>query len=304
MTEFLDKLNEQFSIENTVDIKQNLQSELLYIEINNQYANAIIQLQGAHLTAWTPSNHKPVIWLSTATKFTPGKSIRGGIPVCWPWFGAHATQSNFPAHGFARTVLWEIESIIAVDSGKTQVTLRLSKDNIPEKQWPFTTTVHCIFTIGKELEIELLTVNKGEEDIVLGEALHTYFNVSDVRTILIEGLTDCDYLDKLDDFTNKTQSGTLAIKSEVDRIYLATDQTCIIEDIGFNRRITVSKKGSLSTIVWNPWVETANKMGDLGENGYLNMICVESGNAAQDVATVKPQQQHSLVVCYSIDEIN
>ncbi|MFV2059872.1 MAG: D-hexose-6-phosphate mutarotase [Gammaproteobacteria bacterium] len=304
MNNSLEKLNQQFAIEHSVAIKQNPQSELLYIEIKNKSSTATIQLQGAHLTDWTPVNHKPVIWLSALAKFRPGKSIRGGIPICWPWFGAHQTHTSYPAHGFARTALWEIESTDTVDTGKTQIKLRLPENNIPESQWPFNTAVYCIFTIGKELEIELVTTNNSQEDIIIGEAFHSYFNVSDVSTILISGLSDCRYQDKLDDFTLKNQSGNIDIKQEVDRIYIATDHNCIIEDLGFNRTISIVKKNSLSTVVWNPWLATATKMGDLGDEGYLKMICVESGNATHDVVTLKPEQRHNLYVRYCVDEIN
>jgi len=303
MNTLLDNLNKQFSIKDSVVLKQHQHNELLYIEIKNQYASATIQLQGAHLTQWNPINQKPVIWLSTEAKFDVAKSIRGGIPICWPWFGAHEANSHYPAHGFARTVIWDIDSIMTVESGKTKIKLRLPKENYPEKQWPLDTELFCIFTIGQELEIELVTTNNSQENIIIGEALHSYFNVSNVSTILIDGLADRDYLDKLDNFNRKTQSGNIEIKHEVDRIYTATEHNCFIEDLGFNRRIKISKKGSLSTIVWNPWSETANKMADLGKDGYLNMICVESGNAAHDVVTLKPEQQHTLSVCYSLEDV-
>ncbi|MFV1984210.1 MAG: D-hexose-6-phosphate mutarotase [Thiohalomonadales bacterium] len=306
MNEFLNLLNKKFAIDGSVVIKEIDPSEknsLLYIDINNEFASATIHLQGAHLTAWAPNNAVPVIWLSEAAKFVSNKSIRGGIPICWPWFGENQTNREYPAHGFARTVLWEIESIEILNSGKTQVILSLPQNNIPSTQWQFNTQVQCIFTIGQTLELEIVTYNHGKEKIVIGEALHTYFNVCDVRNILIVGLDECEYLDKLEKFKNKTQSGSIAIKQEIDRIYLSTLQDCIIEDLGFNRRIKILKKGSLSTIVWNPWCDTANKMGDLGDNGYLNMICVESANAAQNVVTIEPEQKHSLFVQYTIEEI-
>jgi D-hexose-6-phosphate mutarotase len=150
----------------------------------------------------------------------------------------------------------------------------------------------------------LVTYNNSSENIVIGEALHSYFNVSDVRNIIITGLDGCEYMDKLDDFKCKTQSGNIDIKEEVDRVYTATDHSCVIEDVGLNRKINIIKESSLSTIVWNPWEQTANKMGDLGKAGYLNMICVESGNAAQDVVTIEPNKKHTLFVRYEIEALN
>jgi len=304
MSKLLTQLNQQFSIDGSLLIKQHSNDGLLFIEVTNSHASAIIQLQGAHLTKWTPNNSQPVIWLSSAAKFTLNKSIRGGIPICWPWFGAHQTSSDYPAHGFARTVQWTIVSTQTLSSGDTQIILSLPKANIPESQWAIDTQLECIFTIGKSLELELITHNHSSEDCIISEALHTYFNVSDVRNSLIDGLDDCEYLDKLDNFKRKIQSGNVEIKHEVDRVYVSTTHDCIIEDLAFNRRIIISKKGSASTIVWNPWQETAAKMGDLGDEGYLNMICVESGNAAQDVVTVESNQKHSLYVRYSIENID
>ncbi len=304
MNNVLTQLNEQFAIEGSIEIKQIESNELLYIDISNEFASAVIQLQGAHLTTWQPHNSKPVIWLSEDAKFVSQKSIRGGIPICWPWFGAHQTNPAFPAHGFARTVMWQIESTELLNSGESQLLLSLHPDDIPSSQFTPDTRVECIFTIGQTLELELVTYNHSSETIIIGEALHTYFNVSDVRNILVDGLAECEYLDKLDNFNSKRQSGNIEIKQEVDRVYVSTEQDCIIEDIGFNRKINITKKGSLSTIVWNPWLETANKMGDLGENGYLNMICVESGNASHDVVTIDAGQKHSLVVRYSLEDIN
>ncbi|VAW98442.1 Aldose 1-epimerase family protein YeaD [hydrothermal vent metagenome] len=305
MNDSLSALNEKFAIDGSVIFKQieDEHNNLLSIEIRNQYAFAEIQLQGAHLTTWTPNNSIPVIWLSEDAKFTANKSIRGGIPICWPWFGAHQSDSNFPAHGFARTVQWQVESIEVLKTGETQVLLILPELNIPVTQWSVESKVQCIYTVGQTLEVELITHNLSQENIVIGEALHSYFNVSDVRNIIIEGLDECQYLDKLDDFKCKIQAGNIDIRQEVDRVYIATDQECIIEDLGYNRRIRINKKGSLSTIVWNPWLETATKMADLGQDGYLSMVCVESGNAAQDVITIKPDNKHSLTVCYSVDEI-
>jgi len=303
MNNALEQLNEQFSIDDSVVIKQSRQNDLLYIEIKNDCASATIQLQGAHLTAWTPNNSVAVIWLSEQAKFDQRKSIRGGIPICWPWFGDNSTNNNLPAHGFARTVLWQIEAIEIVNPGETKVILSLPKKYIPTAQWPLDTQVECIFTIGQTLELELVTHNNSKEEMQIGEALHTYFNVSNVENILIDGLDECEYLDKLDNFKRKTQSGNIEIKQEIDRVYIGTNQDCTIEDLGFNRRIIISKKGSMSTIIWNPWLETAKKMGDLGKDGYSKMICVESGNAATDAVSIKPDKKHSLIVRYSVEQI-
>ena len=158
--------------------------------------------------------------------------------------------------------------------------------------------------VGAALEIELVTRNLSNNAITIGDALHTYFEVSDVRKLSIHGLEACPYLDKVDGSKRKQQSGPVTISAEVDRIYLDSTADCSIDDPGFKRRLRISKRGSRSTVVWNPWIEKATKMGDLGENGYLNMICVESTNAADDVVTIAPAGEHRLWVRYSVESLD
>ena len=271
------------------------------VEVKNSYSTATIALQGAHVLSWSPVDAHPVIWLSDDARFLPGKSIRGGVPVCWPWFGAHKTESSFPAHGFARTMMWSVVETRTLDNGETRLVFRLAQDESTRDMWPYSTQLECRITVGKTLDIDLVTSNTGNVPVVIGDALHTYFNVADVRQVSIYGLEGCPYLDKLDSFKRKQQSGAVRIDQEVDRIYLESEQDCIIEDPGFARRIKISKRGSHSTVVWNPWAETAASMGDLGESGYLNMVCVETANAAYDIVTIAPGDEHHLWSRYQVE---
>lgn len=270
------------------------------IKIQNRYASASISLQGAHLLSWIPEGEEEVIWLSEDAKFSPGKSVRGGIPVCWPWFGAHETNPDYPAHGFARTTNWQILSTEALADGGTRISFTTQPQPATKAMWPAETTVQLQLTIGKKLEMEIITHNNGSKPITIGQALHTYFKVGDVSNVLLHGLDDTGYLDKLDGFKLQRQHGPLNFIEEVDRIYFDTSSECVIEDKTLNRNIVIIKCGSHSTVVWNPWQETANKMGDLGEQGYKKMLCVESSNAAEDVVTIKPGKVHQLWVQYSV----
>ncbi|MGH8672401.1 MAG: D-hexose-6-phosphate mutarotase [Burkholderiales bacterium] len=277
---------------------------LVVAEISNAQAAATIALQGAHVMNWAPRGAQPVIWLSRAAKFVPGKSIRGGVPICWPWFGPPATESSFPAHGFARTTLWEVVETRAMAGGATQLVFSLIPTAATRAQWPHPTTLECHITVGTVLEIELVTRNTDTVPVTIGDALHTYFAVGDVRNVAIRGLEDCLYIDKVNAGKRESQVGPVTFSAETDRIYLDTGADCLIEDPQLRRRIRVSKRGSHSTVVWNPWVEKAAKMGDLGENGYLNMVCVESTNAAEDVITIAPEAEHRLWVRYSVEALN
>lgn len=298
----IEDLNKQFSLQNknnTLRIK-NGEGYLPVIHIKNAQASALINLQGAHLLSWIPEGEEEVIWLSEDVKFLAGKSIRGGIPVCWPWFGAHESDTDFPAHGFARTTSWDILSTEALDDDSTRVILTMQRQPGNDHMWLPGTTIQFSVTIGHKLELELITHNNGDRAVTVGQALHTYFKISDVSKVLLHGLEHTDYLDKLESFKRKCQLGPVVITEEVDRVYLNTFNDCIIEDQQFNRNIIIRKAGSHSTVVWNPWQKTADKMGDLGEQGYKKMLCVESSNAAEDVVTIEPGNVHQLWVQYEV----
>jgi len=297
----IEDLNAQFAIANQLSFVTDT-GGLTIANINNQHANASIALQGGHLMTWTPKGDEPVIWLSPDAKLAPGKSIRGGVPICWPWFGAHATEAAFPAHGFARTTLWQVIETNTLADGATQLTFELAPADIPKQQWPHATSLQCLMTVGHTLQIELVTCNDSQDEITISEALHTYFAVSDVGNISIDGLDGCHYLDKVDGLKQKTQSGPVTVSSELDRVYVDTKADCIIRDPGLSRQIRISKADSDSTVVWNPWIEKAEQMGDLGEDGYLNMVCVESANAGQNSVTLAAGAEHRLKVCYSVEK--
>ena len=271
--------------------------------IQNGLARSDIALQGAHILTFQPKGEEPVIWLSPQAKFAPGKSVRGGVPVCWPWFGNHATEAGFPAHGFARTTDWRVIDSAALPNGATRITLELQKNAAARAQWPHMCHLRNIITVGRELTIELVTQNTGGAPFEITEALHTYFVIGDIDAVQITGLEGCEYLDKVDGFKRKSEPGAVTITSEVDRVYLNTTADCIIHDQKLNRRIRATKTGSHSTVVWNPWIEKAQQMGDLGENGYRGMVCVESANAAENAVMVAPGETHTLRAVYSVEKL-
>jgi glucose-6-phosphate 1-epimerase len=296
-------LNQKFAIAGQLEFVQDA-GGLVIARIANALAQASIALQGAHVMTFRPNGEQPVIWLSPAAKLAPGKSIRGGVPVCWPWFGAHAGESGFPAHGFARTVPWRVAASEALPDGGTRIVFELPQSSIPAAQWPHACRLRNIVTVGKTLAVELVTENTGNSAFEVGEALHTYFAISDVDNMRISGLEGAEYLDKVDNWQRKTQTGAVAIAGEVDRLYLNTGTDCLIEDAGLKRRIRIAKRGSRSTVVWNPWAEKAAKMGDFGsDSGYRGMVCVESVNAAENVVRIAPGESHALHAAYSIEAV-
>lgn len=299
----VEELNKFFSLSennNTLRFKTG-EGGIPIVEIKNDQASATISLQGAHVLSWKPVEEDEVIWLSGDATFATGKSVRGGIPLCWPWFGAHETNAAFPAHGFARTVLWQVTDTRVISAGETQITFRLVTDELEEnlqQMWPQPTVAEYRLTIAEKLTMELTTFNQSDQTITIGQALHTYFNIEDISNTVVYGLEGKTYLDKTEGFISKVQEGPVTINSEVDRVYLDTADDVIIDNK--KRKIRIKKQGSHSTVVWNPWIDVAEKMGDLGKEGYRNMLCVESANAVDDVVNIKAGESYTLSVTYQI----
>jgi len=296
-------LNKDYGIAGQLEFVEDA-GGLVVARIANSHAQSSIALQGAHIMTYQPNGEQPVVWLSPAAKLVQGKSIRGGVPICWPWFGAHASEPAFPGHGFARTVPWQVAASEALADGGTRIIFELPQSSIPPAQWPHPCRTKLVATVGKTLTVELVTENTGNKAFEIGEALHTYFAISDVDELSIAGMEGCTYLDKVGAAETRTQQGAIRIGSEVDRIYIDTEADSLIEDRGFGRSIRIAKSGSRSNVVWNPWIAKSAKMGDFGsDTGYRGMVCVESANAASNVVTVAPGATHSLRVVYSTEKI-
>ena len=299
------QLNTQFGIGKQLNFRAD-SSGLIVAEISNAQASASLCLQGAHLMAWQPNSQAvPVVWLSRDAKLTAGKSIRGGAPVCWPWFGAHASESSFPGHGYARTVPWQVVESGHEPNGATRLVLRLVESEKTRAQWPHASQLNLTVIVGETLRMELTTENTGNTDFVIGTALHTYFQISDIGAVRITGLEGGEYWDKVGDSTLRKQQGAITFSGETDRVYINTANECVIEDDKLKRRIHITKSGSLATVVWTPWTEKANKMGDMGQpNGWREMVCVESANAIENVVKVAAGSRHSMIVEYRAEPID
>jgi D-hexose-6-phosphate mutarotase len=268
------------------------------IQVRTDFSAATIALQGAHVMTWQPNGQEPVIWLSPAAKFAPGKSIRGGVPLCWPWFGPHATEAAYPGHGFARTIPWELVDARKLPDGRVHLEFAPLMNDAARAQWPHASTVKYAVTVGQELEVALTTTNTGTSAFELGQALHTYFTVGDIDKTAIAGLADCEYIDKVEGGKRKRQEGPVSFAGETDRVYLGTAGCCEIRDPVLGRAILVTSTGSRSTVVWTPWSEKAAKMGDFGPQGHKPMVCVETANAADDVITLAPGETHTMAAQY------
>jgi glucose-6-phosphate 1-epimerase len=295
----LEQLTRRFGIPGAVSFEQ-LPGGLAVIRVDSALATASVMLQGAQVIGHQPRGERPLIWLSSHSRYVAGKSVRGGVPVCWPWFGPHATDPALPAHGFARTVEWELQEAMVLPDGRVRLDLELTQNSATRAQWPYPSSLRNTITIGRELEVCLATHNIGSEGFRLGQALHTYLQVGDVRRISIHGLDGCAYLDKVGGSARRLQQGPVTLTQETDRIYLDTGGACEIRDSSMDRSLLITATGSRSTVVWNPWIEKAEKMGDFEPDGYLRMVCVETANAADDTVNVAPGQEHVLAVQYRL----
>ena len=243
-------------------------------------------LQGAHVTAWQPAGARPVIFTSNRANFAPGKAIRGGIPVVFPWFGPHPTDPTQPQHGFARTASWQLDSVEAGADGVT-LALSLSRDG-------FALRYRVLF--GHELHLGLGVRNVSGNSASFEAALHSYFTVSDVEHVSVSGLEACSFIDKTEGMRLFPPLGApLTLNKETDRVYLNTPDQRVINDPGWGRRIVIATTASASTIVWNPWPEKAAAMTDLGADNWRGMLCVETGNVADNRVHLPPGGTHDMV---------
>lgn len=296
------RLNERFAVAGHVAFEAG-EGGMPRAVVSNDLAQATVYLHGAHVTAFQPRGHAPVLWTSELAEFRAGKAIRGGIPLVWPWFGPHPTDESLPQHGFARVAEWGVASTRALDDGRTEVVLELSDDARTRAHWPRPFALEVRVTVGMNLEVALTNRNTGAQPVRVGAALHTYFFVGDVTSARIGGLEGREYIDQVNRRLVKRQRGSLAFTGEVDRVYLDTPDECVVADPILGRRIRVAKAGSRTTVVWNPWVEKARKLVDFPDEHYTTMVCVEAANAEGDVRSIPPGGSHTLSQAISVENV-
>ena len=277
---------------------------LEFLLINNLHAEAKISLQGGHVTWWRPKATKQdVLWLSTNARYEKGRSIRGGIPICWPWFGDHPTDGNFCIHGFARVIPWRLDKIIDLKNGSTKLILKMLPTEDALRQLTYNYELELSIVIGESLYLNLKTTNLSSHPFTIGEGFHTYFYVSDIESIKVRGLENMVYTDKFDNFNRNIQKGPIEFKGPFDRVYLNTSNDCYIEDETFNRVITIKKSNSNSTVVWTPGEKRASEMGDMGaKDEWRRMVCVETANSLENSVVIYPDLTHSIATEYSVQE--
>jgi D-hexose-6-phosphate mutarotase len=261
--------------------------ELPMLEVSTAWSTAEIYLHGAHVTHFRKKGESPLLFLSQCSRFAENEPIRGGIPVIFPWFGP---REGMPQHGFVRLKNWELKEVAPAPDGS--VSVRFCLPEYPEASAFSPFSVEYVVTVSESLGLELLVTNKSKDEAFTFEnCLHTYFEVGDISAVSVTGLKGATYLDKVANFAKKKEANeSIRVSSEVDRIYLDTTETVEIQDQKLGRKVRVEKHGSVSTVVWNPWMAKAQQMPDFGNDEYQRMICVESGNVAGNSIRLPPNE--------------
>jgi len=290
----LTELNETFAIPGAL-VFESCHGGLLCAHVTTEACTGTIYLHGAHLAHWQPIAESPVLFLSKESLFAEDKAIRGGVPVIFPWFGARTGErTDGPAHGFARTQVWEV-AFAAISGNNLHLTLTLGPSAISRGFGYDNFRVAYEVIFGRELTMRLSVANQGDKSLQFEEALHTYLHVKNAEEISISGLAGAEYLDKVENFKRKLQTeDPFSLTGTTDRLYLNTEATVTVDDPAFSRQLVIAKKGSASTVVWNPWTEGAAKLADLGDDEWEGMVCVETVNATENALTLLPGEAHTM----------
>lgn len=267
---------------------------------------ATLYLHGAHLTHWQPTDSPPVLFLSELFDFAPDKPIRGGIPICFPWFGPRSDGQAGPSHGFARIQNWTVANAALLPGGSQaqseptlHLTLTLGPTELSRQLGfdQFRVAYELIFgrNQGRTLTLRLSVANLAREPLRFEEALHTYFAVDDVRATKITGLQSAAYLDKTDGMKQKTAPASpLVLTETTDRVYPTNHGPVTIANHATHRTLTIQKDGSATTVVWNPWAEVAATLPDLDPDSWLNFLCVETANTGVDALSLAAGEAHTM----------
>jgi glucose-6-phosphate 1-epimerase len=297
----IEQLNIDHRIDDQIKFVEGTEG-LPFIKVSNDSASAVISVYAGQVLSFQPANEAHnLMFLSHAAYYVPGKGIKGGTPICWPWFGPDPEGKGRPGHGFVRTRFWEVMQTEAVSNEESKVTLGLADSAETRAIWPNAFMLLLEITVGKSLRLELITRNAGRQPFSITQALHTYFKVGHISQVTILGLENTEYIDKTDNGACKLQTGTVTIDREVDRIYRNVSSELLIDDAALDRRIRIASRGSRTAVVWNPWEKISAEMGDLEDDDYQRFVCVETANAGQDVAEVAPDGEARLAAAYRIE---
>lgn len=294
----IDELNRHFEIPGIAQVIAGT-GGLPKVRVTAPFASAEVYLHGAQVTSWQLANSQEVIFLSEHSRWEDGRAIRGGIPICFPWFRAEADNPQAPAHGFVRTREWQLDALEASDEAVV-ITLSTESDESTRRWWPHQFRIAHRIGIGKGLEMELTVTNTGPTPFQFEEALHTYFRVSNVQAVRVRGLDQVTYLDNTAANRARLQSGDVLFAAATDNAYMDTQTAAELIDPGLHRILRTEKANSATTVVWNPWQQGAASLSDLGDDEWQRMACVEASNILTAAVSLAPGEEHILRATLSI----
>ena len=295
------QLTEHFAIPGVLAFEQT-PTGLIYAAVTTPQATARVYIQGAHLAHWQPAGQQPVIFVSRKSELAPSKAIRGGVPIAFPWFANRHDGKTGPSHGFARIQPWTL-AFAALAGEDLHLTFTLGANDISRGLGFDRFHLAYQLSIGRTLTLQLTVANDADTPLVFEEALHTYYAVADVHEATVTGLDGVTYLDKTDNFQPKVQHGPVTITGPTDRVYQNTTATCMLHDAAGKRRITIAKKNSNTTVVWNPWESGAAKLPDMEDTEWHEFLCVETVNAAANTVTLAPGGSHTMQLHVTVEDV-
>lgn len=278
------------------------------VRVSTDAAAGEVYLHGAHVTHWQPVGQEPVLWVSPASQFERGAPIRGGVPLCYPWFAAGPSGEAQPMHGLVRLATWRLVDVTATGEGAeaaVTVALEITSDEVREQLGDDTMAsspgdfgARLEVTFGPRLTIALTATNPSDDDLVVEQALHTYLNIGHVGELRLEGLDGADYFDKVTK-EERHQEGDVVLTESTDRVY-DSGANLRLHDTALNRIIDIAPEHSSSTVVWNPW-EDRPSLADIPAGAWTGFVCVETANVGRHKITLRPGAEHTVSVTYTLD---
>jgi glucose-6-phosphate 1-epimerase len=293
------ELDKQFGLSDKLVFRE--EGGLVMACISNQLASCKVSLYGAQVLSYIPRGQEDLLFMSSSSVLEEGKAIRGGVPLCFPWFGPNKENPDAPKHGFARLLNWELKAAEQLVTGATRLVLTLNDSVLTRQWWDFRFASELVIEAGEELSVKWQVKNLSEVPVIITNALHSYFSVGAIAQVRVEGLSGVPYMEEIrSDEAFTGDDDAIVIQREVDRVYTDTTAACRIVDAAMNRSLLVKKSGSQSTVLWNPWADLARQMVDLGDTDYQHFVCVETANVGHNAVEIEPQSAHVMQMTVSL----
>ena len=297
------ELNRRFGIDGQLAFEAG-PGDLVQAVVTSPKAHATISTYAGQVLSFRPTSAKDdLLFVSAKAYRQAGKAIKGGIPICWPWFGSDPNGKGGPGHGMARTSQWQVTGSRQLDNGDIELKLGFAIEPGAYEYWSLPLSLELVVTVGEALSLEMLTSNDSDAEVQLTQGFHSYFAVGDIAKVGVNGLDGVAYIDKLNESAEEIQSGRVEISGEADRIYHGRIGELTIDDASLGRRILIQHEGSASAVVWNPWIDTARAMADLDDRDYERFVCVETVNAGPDLVSLPAGEQARISVNYRIESL-